>query len=216
MDTLTLRYAEDPATGVPRLEDPSGTLDAADLDALGREVGQHYERLVRGGDGRLFTPAVPDDPRLPRHFRVTVADRQKRCPTLVLKAVPPPEPTAGGPAPEPSRSGSFPAAPARWQAEFLAELAELLAGASGEGGGRSPFDFVLGDLRALWRRDPRTFTLLLFAGYLHVGDVLSLRHGEGADNSYARAAEALARLAGNAIPEGALDPLLAPPVAASR
>ena len=47
MDTLTLRYAEDPATGVPHLEDPSGRLDAADLDALEREVGRHFESLDR-------------------------------------------------------------------------------------------------------------------------------------------------------------------------
>jgi hypothetical protein len=216
MDSLTLRYAEDPATGVPHLEDPGGCLDAADLDALGREIDRHFERLARGEDGRLFTPDLPAGPGLPRHFRVTVADRHRRCPTLVLEAVAPPGPAEAEPVAAPSRPEPVAAAAGRWQGQFLAELAELLAEASGAGGGRSPLAFVLGDLRALWRKHPRKFTLLLFAGYLHVGDVLSLRHGEGGDNKYARAAEDLAQLVGDTLPEGVLDPLLAPPAVGER
>jgi hypothetical protein len=71
--------------------------------------------------------------------------------------------------------------------------------------------FVLGDLRALLRKDPHTLALLLLTGYLHVGDTLSLKNGEPGDNRYARAAWALARHAGGALPEGTLDPLLPAP-----
>ncbi|MCI0462380.1 MAG: hypothetical protein L0Z62_35965 [Gemmataceae bacterium] len=96
----------------------------------------------------------------------------------------------------------------RWQAEFLAEVAELLAGEADSSRARSPLDFVLTDLRTLLRKDVRRVALLLLAGYLHVGNALSLRHGEPDDNHYARAAQALVELAGPALPEGALDALL--------
>jgi len=102
------------------------------------------------------------------------------------------------------------ATPGCWQRAFLVEVAEQLA-TRNAGSSRTPLDFVLADLRALLRKDPSTFTLLLFAGYLHVGDALSLRHGEPGDNRYARAACALHRLQGAALPEGALDRLLPAP-----
>jgi hypothetical protein len=96
----------------------------------------------------------------------------------------------------------------RWQAEFLAEVAELLAGGPDNSPARSPLDFVLTDLRTLLRKDVRRVALLLLAGYLHVGNALSLRHGEPDDNHYARAARALVELASPTLPEGALDALL--------
>jgi len=86
-------------------------------------------------------------------------------------------------------------------------LAEWLAGVPG-GGARSSLDFVLADLRAVLRKDPRKFMHLLLAGYLHVGDVLSLKHGEADDNPYARAASLLDERAGDSLPPGVLDPLL--------
>ena len=197
MASLTLHYGADPATGLPRLEDPGGRLAGADLALLGREVARSFERLVGGIDGDLLTLDGPVPPHLPRRFRVHVTDRQQRCPTLLLEAVDHAEPAAE----------SAPAAPGRWQAEFLGEVAELLAKA-GDGNTLSPLDFVLSDLRALLRKDPRRFTLLLLAGYLHVGDALSLRHGAGGANRYAQAAGALARLAGSSLPAGTLDALL--------
>src|SRR5438477_11694427 len=92
MESLTLRYGEDPATGLPRLQDPGGRLALADLEALGREVGRHFERLAHGPDGQLLSVDGTAGPHLPRHFRVNVTDRDRRCPTLLLEAVPPPPP----------------------------------------------------------------------------------------------------------------------------
>ena len=152
-------------------------------------MDSQLEGLAGGPDGRLVT--LGDG----RRFRVTVLDRGKRCPTLLL---------------EETEEDAEAAPPGRWQTQFLAEAADLLAGAA-EGGAHAPINFVLADLRALLRRDPRALTLLLFAGYLHVGDALSLRHGEPGDNRYARAACALHRLQGAALPEGALDRLLPAP-----
>ncbi len=101
----------------------------------------------------------------------------------------------------------------RWQAEFLTEVAELLAEGADNGQAHGPLDFVLTDLRRLMRKDVRTFALLLFAGYLHVGDALSLRHGGPGDNPYARAAQALVELVWAALPEGTFDALLPAPEA---
>jgi len=103
-------------------------------------------------------------------------------------------------------------APGRWQLAFLAEVAEALA-TSDTSTSRSPLDFVLADLRTLLRKDPRKFALLLFAGYLHVGDALSRGHGGSGESKYAQAARELVRLTNGTLPEGALAPLLAPPSA---
>jgi len=46
MQSLILLYAEDPATGLPRLEDPSGQLSANQLDELARAVERQFERLA--------------------------------------------------------------------------------------------------------------------------------------------------------------------------
>jgi hypothetical protein len=202
-----------PAAGLPRLEDPGGSLSAADLEVLRREIDRQFERLVGGGEDRqrlaLNGSASPD---LPQHFWVTVTERDKRCPTLLLEPGEPPAETDGAAAPtgealpEPS-----PGPEGRWQSRFLAEMAERMADTSVGAAARAPLDFVLGDLQALLRKDPYQFTLLLFAGYLHVGDALSRKHGESGDNRYARAALALSQLAGAAPPEGALDPLLPKP-----
>ena len=54
MTSLILRYAEDPATGLPCLEDLSGRLSRAELEALGRAVEGDFERLAGGADGQLF------------------------------------------------------------------------------------------------------------------------------------------------------------------
>ncbi len=194
MTSMTLRYGEDSATGLPRLEDPSGVLRPADLAVLGDEIGRQFERLAGGPDEQLLALDDLSRPELPRHFRVTVREREKRCPTLLLESVPAPE--ADAPFPR-----------GRWQGQFLAEVAELLAGAA-EGSGRSALDFVLTDLRLLLRNDPARFTLLLLAGYLHVGDTLSLKHGEPSNNRYAEAAGVLSRLLAHALPPGTLDPLL--------
>src|SRR5436305_1578895 len=72
------------------------------------------------------------------------------------------------------------------------------------------------DLRALHRKDARTFTLMLLAGYLHVGDALSRRSGEPGDSRYAAAADAVRRLAGESLVARALDPLLTPGAPATQ
>src|SRR5207244_925280 len=91
MTSLILRYVEDPATGLPRLEDPSGRLSGVELDALGRAVEGDFERLASGVDGQFLDIDGATVGHLPRQFRVTVADRDRRCPTLLLEAVPPSE-----------------------------------------------------------------------------------------------------------------------------
>lgn len=209
MTSLTLRYGEDPATGLPRLDDAGVALPAATLEVLRRAIDRQFERLVRGPDGQVLALDGEGGPDLPGQFRVTVAERDRRCPTLLLEAVeaPPAVESRAAPqeaaAPEPQ--------PGRWQAQFLAEVAELVADAPRDDGLHSPLDFVLADLRAVLRKDPRKFAWLLFAGYLHVGDALSLKYGEGGDNAYARAARILTRCAGAALPEGALGKGSQPP-----
>jgi hypothetical protein len=207
MTSLTLRYREDTATGLPRLEDPSGSLSAADLDALRRAIERQFDRLAGGPDGQLVALNGPAGAP-PRHFRVRVLERGKRCPTLMLEAAAPPLEAEDATVPEEGRPEAVPAAPVRWQGQFVAETAELLADRAGDGGLRSPLRFVLADLRALLRKDPRKLTLLLFAGYLHVGETLSRRHGETGASQYVRAAEALLQRAGDALPDGALAPLV--------
>src|SRR5437868_5708129 len=86
---LTLRYEEDPATGLPRLDDPSGSLSAADLAALRREIDRKFERLASGRDGQWLALDGVAGPHLPQYFRVTVTERAKRCPTLLLEAAEP-------------------------------------------------------------------------------------------------------------------------------
>ena len=194
MAGLTLTYREDPRTGLPRLEDPGGGLPADVLAALGRELGRRYERLAHGPDRQYLTLDAPAGAGVPRCFRVTVTERAKRCPTLLLEAAEPPAPAPPHEAP-----------PERWQAQFLAEAAEWLAGVAPAGADRAPLEFVVADLRAVLRKDPRQLTRLLFAGYLHLGDALSRRHGAPGVSPYARAARALARLAGDSLPGGACD-----------
>jgi hypothetical protein len=196
MRRLTLRYREDPATGLPWLDAPDDVLSAAELEAVRRAVARQFERLAVGPDGQFLDLDGEDGPGLPLRFRVTVSEREKRFPTLTLEAN------------EPAPSG--PPGAGRWQAGFVAAAADMLAGL-GEGEGRSALDFVLGDLRALLRKAPSRLTLLLFAGYLHVGAALGRRHGAAGDERYVRAAADLARRAGADLPDGALDPLLAAP-----
>jgi hypothetical protein len=206
VEKLNLRYCEDEQTGLPRLEDPSGNLSAADLEAVRREIDRQFERLARGPDGQILELNGAAGAGLPNRFRVTVTARGRRCPALLLEAVEPPE-TLPVDAPD-----ELPPAGGRWQPQFLAEAAEWLAGAAEERSGRTPLDFVLADLRALLRKHPHLFARLLFAGYLYVGDALSLRHGEPEDNRYARAAQALAGFPDKPVPEGVLDPLLPSPI----
>jgi hypothetical protein len=97
-----------------------------------------------------------------------------------------------------------------WQGQFLTDLAEFLASSTRPEGAATPLDFVLSDLRALCRKDPRKLTLLLLAGYLYVGDVLSRKYGEDGDSHYARAALTLSQLTQGSLPIGVLDPLLPP------
>jgi len=87
MTSLTLRYGEDPTTGLPRLEDPGGRLGPADLAGLQREISRHYERLIGGPDGQVFALNGAGSPHPPLHFWVTVEDRSRRAPTLVLEGV---------------------------------------------------------------------------------------------------------------------------------
>jgi hypothetical protein len=205
MENVHLRYCDDEQTGLPRLEDPSAILSAADLEAVRREIDRQFERLAGGPDGQILELNGSTGPGPFSRFRVTVADRGKRCPVLLLEAVEPSEARLLGASDEPASAP----APGRWQAQFLAEVAEWLAeGAAGENNVRTPLNFVLSDLRALLRKNSHTFARLLFAGYLYVGDALSLRHGEPADNRYARAALALAEFPNISLPEGVLDPLL--------
>src|SRR5262245_6525963 len=150
MAGVTLRYGEDPATGLPRLEDPSGVLSDADLAALQPEIDRQFERLASGPDGQVLALNGATRPGLPSHFRVTVTQREKRCPTLLLEALDAPSAnadSAAAPTPEPSAGPDAP--PVRWQAQFLAEVAELLADAADGDLARGATDFVLADLRAL-------------------------------------------------------------------
>jgi len=212
MACLTLRYCEDSATGLPRLEDPGGSLAPADLETLGREIDRHYERLIGSPDGQFFTLNGSDDPHLPRHFRVTVQDRNRRSPTLVLEAVETAELSTQENTPEaaPAQAPS-PGSPGRWQVQFLAEVAELAARAPGDSATISSLDFVLRDLRALLRKDPDRFTLFLLAGYLHVGNALCLQYANQGENRYAQAARALAQAGAGSLPEAVLVTLLPPP-----
>jgi len=200
MDKLTLRYAEDPSTGLPRLEDPGGRLSSDELQALGRALDRHFGRLGGEGiDGRFLELGAVGS-HLPHRFRVTVVDRERRCPTLLLEAVPPSEWKEAAVAEEPLSDVL-----GRWQLRFLGEVAELLAGGEASAT-RRPLEFVLADLRALLRKDPRKFALLLFAGYLYIGDALS---GEPGQNMYRKAARELARLVDGTLPEETFAPLLA-------
>ncbi|HYT90076.1 MAG TPA: hypothetical protein VEL76_15320, partial [Gemmataceae bacterium] len=211
MPSLTLRYSEDPVTGLPRLEGQGGSLSSDALESLQRELGRRFEYLASGPDGQLVALDGLTDEDGPCHFRVTVTERDKRCPTLLLEAVPPPEQqedicseeTPGGACPTPRH---------HWQRRFLAGLADLLASVPGDGR-RSPFDFVLADLRGVLRKNPRAFALLLCAGYLYLGNALSLRHGESGANRYAQAAQALLQFAEDSLPDGALASLVTGPVA---
>jgi hypothetical protein len=204
MGNAQLRYCEDEQTGLPRLEDPSGTLSADDLEAVRREIDRQLERLAAGPDEQILELNGSPGHGPSSRFRVTVAERGKRCPVLLLEPIESPEALPLDAADEPALMP-----PGRWQAQFLAEVAEWLAeGAARTSTSRTPLDFVLADLRALLRRNPQAFAQLLFAGYLYVGDVLSLRHGEPADNRYARAAQALAAFPNQGVPEGVLDPLV--------
>jgi hypothetical protein len=145
----------------------------------------------------------------PRHFRITVQDRHRRSPTLVLEAVEAAEVLAEqGPSGAASVPASSAGSPGRWQVQFLAEVAELATRAQEDSASISALDFVLRDLRTLLRKDPDKFTLFLLAGYLHVGDALSLRYAGQDDNHYLQAARALAEVAGPSLPEGVLASLL--------
>jgi len=211
MAGLTLSFREDPATGLPQLHDPSGRLSAVVRADLARAVQGQFERLAQGPDGQLITFEDLPGSVFPRQFRVTVQERGKRCPTLLLEAVeplPPADVPSGSRMAQPAESAAV--VPNRWQGQFLAEVAEFLGESAGDGRARSPLDFVLTDLRVLRRKNPHAFTLLLLAGYLHVGAVLSRRHGEDDDNGYTRGAQALSQFAQDELPAGVLDPLLLP------
>jgi hypothetical protein len=204
MANVTLRYGEDEQTGLPRLEDPSGTLCADELEAIRREIDRQFERLAAGPDEQTLELNGSAGHGSSSRFRVTVSERGRRCPVLLLEAIESPDAI---PLDIPDEPTSVP--PGRWQAQFLANVAEWLGEvAARKTTSQTPLDFVLADLRALLRKNPQAFARLLFAGYLHVGDALSLRHGEPADNHYARAAQALAALPNSPLPEGVLDPLL--------
>src|SRR5262245_19436504 len=71
MGRLMLLYAEDPSTGLPRLESPEANLSSTDLDVLRREIEPSFERLANGPDGQLLTLDGLDHPSLPQHYRVT-------------------------------------------------------------------------------------------------------------------------------------------------
>src|SRR5262249_37130108 len=160
MPSLVLRYSEDPATGLPRLEDESGRLSAAELAALGSAIDRHFEQLARGPDCQRVTLTGPEGTRLPHHFRVHVTERAKRCPTLLLEAVgTPDDAVAKAPHRAPVRNSSE-----RWECQFLFQLGEMLAETDTDQ--RAPLEFVLSDLRLLLRKDPRRFALLLLTGYL--------------------------------------------------
>jgi hypothetical protein len=147
--------------------------------------------------------------QLPQHFRVSITEGEKRCPTLLLEAVEaPPEVTDAGTRAREALP-DLPLIPeARWQNQFLVAAAEWVSAAGEDGAVRAPLDLVLSDLRVLLRKDPGKLTLLLLAGYLHVGNTLSLRHGDSGDNLYTQAAESLAQVTGGVLPDGVLTPLL--------
>src|SRR5690606_11069268 len=98
------------------------TLSAQDLDLLAREIDRHFERLASGPDGQVLelNGSIPSG--LPRRFLVTVAERDRRCPTLVLEAVSPPPSEAGGDEAGEPPSDLALSGPGRWQGQFLGEL----------------------------------------------------------------------------------------------
>src|SRR5262245_24533201 len=153
MTRLTLCYSVDPATGLPRLDAQYRSLTPADLDALRLEIERNYDRLAHASDGQLVTLHGRSASSLPRHYRVTVTDRDRRSPTLQLEEADPLEDDDAAAA-----DNTGPAPPAgRWQGQFLLEVADWLADVPSRGSTLSSLDFVLADLRAVLRQDPRKF-----------------------------------------------------------
>lgn len=187
---VLFRFGPSPATGLPQIEDPEGQLTAAAREEWQRHLDRQFESLASGPDGQLVT--LPENGAATRSFRVTVKQRHRRCPTLVFEEVEPEPDDGPGEGPE-----------GRWQAEFVAGVADL-AGSAPEG---ADLQFVVKDLRSLLRKDPQLLQLLLLAGYLHVGEALAQAHGEKGGR-YAASARALAQLAEGRLPPGTLDPLL--------
>src|ERR1041385_6511539 len=127
MTKLTLQYREDPSTGLPRLDDPEGKLLATELDIVCRELEHQFERLASGCDNLLDLNGQ-SGPNLPQRFLVTVTDRSRRCPTLLLEAAPTENNEEAEQAgnDETTEDDSSPARGC-WQRLFVAEVADLAA-----------------------------------------------------------------------------------------
>lgn len=204
-DTLALIFRENPTTGLPRLEDPTAQLASADLELLQQYFHKRYQELVSTPEESIFTLDDSLPPHLPHHFRVSARwEERQRCPVLILTAVESAAPDDRFPAAS-LANGQDRLTSDRWQVTFLAELADLLAAETADQSRRSASDFVLSDLRALLKKNPQVFLLLLYAGYLHIGDALSLKNGHDANNKYVEAAHWLTTHFADLLPDGIFD-----------
>jgi hypothetical protein len=95
---MTLRYEQDPDTGLPRLIAPASALTEGERRAVEGKLSRCYLRLLEA-EGRSVVIRINTGPT---RFRVSVQrGRNSRCPTLILQelpSVPPKEcrPTAQG------------------------------------------------------------------------------------------------------------------------
>lgn len=206
MDTLTLIYREDPMTGLPRLEVPDANLNEADLRELKEQLHQRYQQLVAAGENQVISLNGSLGSGVPKNYSVSIQWHEgKRCPTVVLRSVQLEESARLAEEDTPL----IPTSPGsrNWQVDFFENLAELLSECN-TSGKRSALDFVLADMRAVWKKNPKTLTLLLLSGYLHCGDSISRHHGAPLENKYVEAARLLAEHFKVTLPEGTLNPLL--------
>lgn len=212
MEPLRLLFKENPATGLPQLEDPGNQLTAEERPLVTQEVQRHFERLILASDGQVFTLDGLTVSRLPQRFRITrVPGANKRFPTLILEAVDRvngPAPARNGAAPkfEPSQfaDGAATGSTAnRWAPALISDLRRWLDRANA-GDGAAPLQRLLNELAAVARDRPDEFGLLLLTGYLYVAESISREQDPQRLAAYMAAGEALEAIGGERLPAGAL------------
>jgi hypothetical protein len=179
----------------------------------GSQLPRYYRVFIRWREGErcptlLLYAADPKTPSIQESHEVPgVADSKTDLSAQAWRNQPTDEPVFETEVAVRSQTSSKEHAFGNWQAGFFAELAELFADGSNPAQ-QSPIDFVLSDLRAVLKKNPKVFALLLFAGYLEAADAICRRHGTPLENRYVAAARMLKDRFGNVLPEGALDLLL--------